>query len=259
VEFTYSPHGYESIVRYLDRQHQLQLGCGDVFGKRQTFDERGLVIKSTLLDRDSQQTNHKDKIATERYVYDKLGNVIEEAYFGLDGKPSLTKWGDYHRVSKRYDERGNVIEEAYFGLDGKPSNMEGKFSQKYDERDNLIHKAYFDETGNPITHSQYGFHRLAQKYGEQDNFLEFAVFDVAGNPTTYKDGYHKFTKKIAENGRQIEWAYFDVANNPIIPKDVSYHKLVKKFDEPGSAIEWAYFDVGGNLTKKYDKDGNLIE
>jgi YD repeat-containing protein len=89
--------------------------------------------------------------------------------------------------------------------------------------------------------------------------MAFAVFDVAGNPTTHKDGYHKSTKKIEENGRKTEWAYFDVADNPIIPKHVSYHKLVKTFDEHGLDIEWAYFDTAGNLTRKYDRDGNLIK
>jgi WD40 repeat protein len=131
--------------------------------------------------------------------------------------------------------------------------------RKYDERGNLIHRAYFDETGNPTTHSQYGFHKFTQKFDEQDNFMAFAVFDVAGNPTTHKDGYHKSTKKIEENGRQTEWAYFDVADNPIIPKHVSYHKLVKTFNEHGLDIEWAYFDTAGNLTRKYDADGNLIK
>ena len=49
---------------------------------------------------------------------DERGNQIEEAYFGLDGKPCLHKKG-YHRWTARYNERGNSIETTYFGLDGK--------------------------------------------------------------------------------------------------------------------------------------------
>ena len=80
-----------------------------------------------------------------------------------------------------------------------------------------------------------------------------------GNPTTYKDGYHKYTRKSEGEGSQIEWAYLDVMDNPTIPNHVSYHKLVKKFDERGFEMEWAYFDTAGNLTRKYDREGNLVE
>jgi len=56
-----------------------------------------------------------------------------------------------------------------------------------------------------------------------------------------------------------EQVYLDGMDNPTIPNHVSYHKLVKKLDERGFEIEWAYFDTAGNLTRKYDREGNLVE
>ena len=45
--------------------------------------------------------------------------IVEEAYFGSDGKPTLQKNG-YHKFTALYNERGNRIEERYFGLDNQP-------------------------------------------------------------------------------------------------------------------------------------------
>ncbi|MEK8018767.1 MAG: AAA-like domain-containing protein, partial [Candidatus Parabeggiatoa sp.] len=299
VEFTYSPDGYENIVRYLDRQHQAQLGVDNVFGKRQIFNERGLVIESTLLDSDRQPTNNKYKIATTRYVYDQLGNpvermyfdvdakeilnnngfhkitnqydergnVIEEAYFELDGKPSL-RWGEYHKVSKKYDERANVIEEAFFDFDGKPILLWEKYhkvSKKYDERSNMIEKAYFDVEGKAILND---YHKLIQKYDKRGNRIGLAYFGIDSKPTLDKNGYHKLIRKYDERGNLIGQAYFDVEGKPTLHKE-GYHKFVRQYDEHGNQIELAYFDVEGKPTlykegyhkfvRQYDDHGNQIE
>ncbi len=52
--------------------------------------------------------------------HDERGNLVEKAYFGVDGKPTLHNDGNAC-VTYRYDERGNQLEIAYFGVDGKPT------------------------------------------------------------------------------------------------------------------------------------------
>ena len=61
----------------------------------------------------------KNGVARSTWAYDARGNVTEEAYFGLDGKPVLHKSG-VARWTKAYDARGNLIEAASFGIDGRP-------------------------------------------------------------------------------------------------------------------------------------------
>ena len=309
VEFSYSPDGYESLVRYLDRQHQPQLGLDNVFGKRQRFDERGLVIESTLLDSDSQPINKKYKIAITRYVYDQAGNPVERMYFDLDGKPILNKngihkitnqydergnlikeaffdvdskpslitWGilggKYHKVSKRYDERGNVIEEAFFDVDSKPSLIRGifgenyhKVSKRYDDRSNVIEEAFFDIDGKPSLRRQ-NYHKVSKRYDDRSNVIEEAFFDIDGKPTLHKEGYHKLVQKYDERGNVTEEGYFDIEGKPTLYKE-GYHKLVQKYDERGNLIGKAYFDVEGKptlykdgyhkLVRQYDERGKLI-
>jgi len=299
VEFSYSPDGYESLVRYLDRQHKPQFRYDNVFGKRQIFDERGLVIESTLLDSDRQPTNNKDKIAITRYVYDQLGNplermyfdvdakeilnnngfhkitnqydergnVIEEAYFELDGK-SCFACGDYHKISKRYDERGNVIEQAFFDLDGKPTLSWEKYhkvSKKYDERGNVIEQAFFDLDGKP-TLSWEKYHKVSKKYDERGNVIEEAYFDLDGKPSLRWGDYHKVSKRYDERGNLIEEAFFDIDGKPSL-RWGDYHKVSKRYDDRSNVIEEAYFDIEGKptendyhkLVRQYDERGNVIE
>jgi hypothetical protein len=51
-------------------------------------------------------------------VFDDRGNVTEQAYFGVDGKPALHPDG-YHRVTRVFDDSGNLTEETHFDVDGK--------------------------------------------------------------------------------------------------------------------------------------------
>ncbi len=50
-------------------------------------------------------------------MFDSAGNRVEEAYFGIDGKPALIENG-YARVTWARDERGNVIKTSKFAVDG---------------------------------------------------------------------------------------------------------------------------------------------
>ena len=59
-------------------------------------------------------------MARATWRYDERGNVIEVAYFGTDGQPSLRKdWG-MARVTYRHDQRGNIVDRVHFGVDGQP-------------------------------------------------------------------------------------------------------------------------------------------
>ncbi|RKZ43981.1 MAG: hypothetical protein DRR00_28925, partial [Candidatus Parabeggiatoa sp. nov. 3] len=282
VEFSYSPDGYESLVRYLDRQHQPQLGLDNVFGKRQRFDERGLVIESTLLDSDSQPINKKYKIAITRYVYDQAGNPVERMYFDLDGKPILNKNG-IHKITNQYDERGNLIKEAFFDVDSKPSLITwgilgGKYhkvSKRYDERGNVIEEAFFDVDSKPsLIRRIFGgkYHKVSKRYDERGNVIEEAFFDVDSKPSLIRgifwENYHKVSKRYDDRSNVIEEAFFDIDGKPSLRRQ-NYHKVSKRYDDRSNVIEEAFFDIDGKPTllwgnyhkvsKQYDERGNVIE
>ena len=64
------------------------------------------------------------------------GNLIEMAFFGIDGKPAVNKW-QVSRWTKAYNTKSQVVLQSYFGLDGKPkANSEGCAQKKtaYDDQ-----------------------------------------------------------------------------------------------------------------------------
>ena len=269
VEFTYSEQGDEIEVHYFDRHHNPQAGFDKTYGRKQEFDEKGLVTKKTTIDAQGMPMNGVDGYASLVVQYDSLGNQAELTYFDLEEQPALVKDG-YHKVSAEYDEQGNQINLLLFDTEGQAVlHKKGfhKYTCRYDNAGNQIEWAYFDVLGQPTLHKE-GNHKLTAKYDDRGNQIEWAYFDVAGQPTSYKDGFHKFTAKYDDRGNQIEWAYFDVAGQPTAYKD-GFHKLTAKYDDRDNQIEWVYFDVAGQptlrkdgnhkFTAKYDDRGNQIE
>ena len=84
--------------------------------------------------------------------FDERGKQVEEAYFGLDGKPMLHKDG-YARWTARYDERGNRVERALFDADDHAVMVDGvgaKARYSYDDNDQLVSVIYLDKNDQVV-------------------------------------------------------------------------------------------------------------
>ncbi|MGA7329462.1 MAG: TIR domain-containing protein [Rhodomicrobium sp.] len=203
------------------------------------------------------------------HVYDARGNVVEDAFFAADGKPTLHKDG-YAFDRLKYDERGNVIESAFFGIDGRPTLNKNGLSIlriKYDERGNLIEAAYFGTDGKPALHKE-GFATLRRKYDGRSNMVEEAYSGVDGLPALDKNGYAVLRRKFDGRGNLVEEAYSGTDGLPALHKN-GYAVLRQKFDGRGNVAEWDFLGAGGNpalnqkgcaiVRQKYDEHGNIIE
>ena len=71
----------------------------------------------------------------------------------------------YHKVTYKYDGNGNKTEEAYYGMDGKPTLVNGVHLEKYtyDEKGNMTLYALYDQSGRP-TNCAAGFHKIVMSY-----------------------------------------------------------------------------------------------
>lgn len=73
-------------------------------------------------------------------AYNALGKLIEEAYFDVDDRPTLSV-DRYAKVRWKYDNRSNKTEEAYFGIDDRPTRSKQgylKIVWVYDALGNVI-------------------------------------------------------------------------------------------------------------------------
>nr|VFK14098.1 MAG: YD repeat-containing protein [Candidatus Kentron sp. LFY] len=269
VEFTYSKEGHETLTRYTDREGRPATGLDRAYGRRQKYDDRGLVIEMVSLDPSDRPMIDEAGNSGQRLKYDSLGNLLEDLALDTEFEPVLLNDG-WHKMVQRFDTNGNQIEQACFDTAGKPVLLKDgyhKAKYKYDKRGKQIEIAFFDTTGKPVLNKD-GVHKWTSRYDERGNRIEQAYFDIAGKPVLHKDGYHKWITRYDEHGNQIELAYFDIAGKPVLLKS-SYHKAKHKYDKHGNQIEIALFDTTGKpvlnkdgahkWTSHYDERGNQIE
>jgi hypothetical protein len=78
--------------------------------------------------------------------------MIEQDYFGIDGKPIVaSSWGFFKEI-RTYDSRNRQIAVAYFGVDGKPIVSQYGYASatwSYDPRGQQINLMRFGVDGQP--------------------------------------------------------------------------------------------------------------
>ena len=233
-----------------------------------TYDENGNPTSYSFFSEGKVRFNDSG-FAHWKCQYDEHGNITEEEYFGIDGKPCISGNGCATR-KLRYDEQGNMIEEACFGVDGKTCLHKYGFAKAtflYDERGNKIEQAYFGLDDKPCINKN-GLAKAVMQYDEQGNMIERAYFGVDGKPCSRKDGHSKVTWRYDERGNQTENAFYGVDGKLCLIDD-GYAKAVMRYDERGNKIEQAYFGVDGKpclhrdgnakFTAQYDERGNVTE
>jgi len=85
-------------------------------------------------------------------AYDARGNMVEEAYFGLQGEPVLGGQG-YARQTVRWGPRGELVEKAFWGLDGRPILSQEGFAretQAHDQESSQVRIQTFDMKGKRL-------------------------------------------------------------------------------------------------------------
>jgi hypothetical protein len=113
--------------------------------------------------------------------YDQRGRLVEEAYFGVDGRPVLRDWG-FATARFRYDDLGRRTEQAQFGVDGLPLLGRYGFSivrYRHDARGNEIESARFGVAGEAVADVS-GAHRNRSAYDERGNRVSVRRYDTAG-------------------------------------------------------------------------------
>lgn len=102
--------------------------------------------------------------AIARMEYDNKSQMLSQAYFNEEDKPANGA-GGCHKTTYKYDKNGNKTEEAYFGIDEKPTLVNGVHLEKctYDQNGNMVMYALYDKSGKP-KNSDAGFQKIATTY-----------------------------------------------------------------------------------------------
>ena len=195
---------------------------------------------------DDKPVLNKTGMSRASAVFDERGNITEEAYFGVDGRPVLRSDFGVARTTYRYDERGHEIEQVYFEIDGKPTpNKNGlsRITAVYDERGNEVEDAYFGIDGKPIL-GDGGYARVTHRYDDRGEPNRIGQFRNGWQTNPRQSGW-RFARYLwlrrarQEGGRNI----FRRANGKPVLGDAGYARVTYRYDERGNEVEEAYFGV----------------
>jgi hypothetical protein len=203
--------------------------------------------------------------------------VIEQSYFGVDGKPVLDKDG-YARFTNLYEARGNLIERAYFGVDGAATIYRAGYHKRLQEVDPLgriLCVRHFGVAGEKVARNNLsirddhitdlfgswrgavlsglltadeieavpegGFHEAIYVYDARGDVVQRRFRDVDGAPA------------LGPNGFSVEEIAWDAFGRPVrfSPRrpghDARALSVAIRYDARGNAVAVEYLDEAGRL------------
>ena len=128
------------------------------------YDTRGNCTYLAAQDGHGNLINRPDGWAAMRRQYDDNNNMVMQAYFNAQDKPTL--YNGYHKITWKYDKQNRCTEMAYYGTDNQPvlTNNVHKVTYKYAENStHLIEEAVFDGEGKAVNYAA-GWHKVITTY-----------------------------------------------------------------------------------------------
>lgn len=274
VEIRYDERGFETELRYQDREGRPMPGRDDAYGQRKSYDGVGREIRITSLDEKGQPTNDKVGNATFVAIYDRDGNLTEGRALDVMDEPTLVADG-YYKITLRYDEWGRWIEQRYFNLSDKPVAEKESgahlITAKYDDRGNMIAEKLFDTAENKTLAGggsnffDFPAHEQRVEFDSHNRPVAVAYFDTNGDPQI-GNGWHSIRMGYDAQGFVSAQTYFDQNGDKVNTESGGFHSAAYVNDSYGQIVEERYFKSDGqplagdfHLRKtQYDRAGNPV-
>jgi len=277
VTFQYDDRGNRTMVAYFDDKSAPTESVKGYQRFTSEYDPHDNLVRQTLFDSSGHPTTGKEeRYFIRTFTYDDRSNQTDEAYFGVDGKPTDTDDG-YVRSHSTYDQKGNDIKDEFFGPKGNAvMNKEGyaAISHEYDQLGNQTRTSYLGLHGEPVC----GTEQVAGWTSEYDSArheTRRAYFDPDNRPAVLKSlGYASYEAVFDKGGNRTELTFFDLKHELVLSSD-GYARQRAKYDSRGNMIEQAFFDTnqrlilaGGEMGEKkeyarvvhqYDQRGDQVE
>jgi hypothetical protein len=166
----------------------------------QEYDGRGNLRKQAFFGVNNERVLLEDGFAEVVWVYDdEQGHLKEKAFFGINEgervkcKKGPYKKGGYWKMTLQYDLQGNILEQAYLGVDGKPILLDEGFAKviyKYN-KGLLIEESFFGVIDGERSMYNDKYAKMTYNYDEEGNEIGQAYFWLDDNSILLEDVEHK--------------------------------------------------------------------
>ena len=250
-QFIYDGSGRISRVLFLNAHRQNRPNAEGAFGHSLTYDgESVLPARVDLLG--PHETPAPGWIGRHRMTIgrDKLGDINERRYFGIDGSPVIGTPGCHQEMSRR-DSYGNRIEFSCFGVDSEPASYSHGYhrsTQRFDQAGNVIYWAHYGVDGKPAL-DRDGVHACKRRFDPLGFVIEWAYYGTDGAPTLHNDGYHKGKQEVDADGNVTESSSWGTDDRPTVD-NAGVHSTRFRYDRRGNIVEAATFGIDGKPSSR---------
>ncbi len=240
----YEERGHLCIAAHYNEQGELcQLTYGGFAILVEQTDESNRPLELRFLDTEGNPCVNSGGNARHTFRYDKHGNLVEEASYGLDGKLCVNTTDGFARKTTTWDSRNNKVEERYYDADNQPMVPDGEGAAhktfRWDARGNLLETCSFLVDGSPLPEP-----RSVSRYDEAGNLLEEAWYGPGGEPVLCK-GYHRVTRGYDARGNVVEESFYGPDGRPCV-NEQGAATLRHEVDQHDRRVKTSFLDAEGN-------------
>ena len=201
----------------------------------------------------------------EKYEYDGHHRVCKVYNTDLSGKKVNAVGLSYCETLKKYDARGNITEETFLDVNGKPAvdeEMVYKRIVEYDERNYCVYTKNLGKDNKPV-HGGGANPETKITYDDRGNVTSLVYLDGYGKPYTCSEGYHRLDKKYNENNLLASISYRNVQGGLTVSATSGYAKINYAYDSKRNLVEEKYFAASGSVknyvTYAYNDKNQMTE
>jgi hypothetical protein len=290
--YRYDNRGWRIADDFFDANGQPTVNSDGVAGIRYTFDARRNIVEQVTLGVDGKSVAGKDGYALLKAVFNERNQVVAISMFDSDARPTVCAKG-FHQAALRYDVRGNVVEQTWFGVDGKRVFAKFPIAQSLGEDEAVWANqvAYvsslryeYDAVGHMLCTRAFGLghepvlglagaHKIEFSYNEKSICNGARFFDADGAPIISLLGFAGYQSYYDDRWLLCERRYFGPDRKLMLHIDSDYGLIYAafriSFDDHGRPDTTTFLDTelkpfltnlqASSVRKRYDARGNEVE
>jgi hypothetical protein len=236
VQIARNRAGFDLELLFQSEKQQLQPDDRGSYGRRLTPDERGLPLRVENLGPDQKLALNADGYAAVKYEYE--GANRKTAHFLDAQNQPIAHVKRYFGIRSKYNAAGNLEEESFLDMDGRPIWCVDRYAKRrfaYDEKTGrLQHIDYLDEhdqatlhrdgysrcafaykngrvteveyrDGKELARHRRGYARVRATCDDEGVITRMECFDEKGKPAVLNTGFFMISARLADHNDLFEW------------------------------------------------------
>ena len=226
--------GYPKGERYFALKGRKTSGAGGTHWAESTYDFSGKQVSMSYRNAE-ENLIEPEGIGWARVArkYDRYGNLVQEIYFGADGKPIKSAEHDAYGLRMMYDSCGRRegLHSIEPGGDGQYTDAKEFFMRiwGYTREGKVEYERYANQQGmadDPATR----IHMTRFAYDQWGNWNERRYKNTDRKPTDDQHGVYLTKRLYNASGLLREESYFDIEEKKMTHPEEGYHSVVYSYD-----------------------------